>query len=786
MLPHDSETRSHLIPPVYSPGGGLPNAHPPLPHDQSRLYSRRASSCFDSLCHVAPPYPPLSSLHIAFHSKRSSPASSWPKSLLLLPILLFTFPLFAFPPFTFPPFTFPPFPFPPFPFPPFPFPPFTFPPFPFPPFTFPPFTFPPFPFPPFNFPPFPFPPFAFPPFTFPPFAFPPFAFPPFTFPQVAFQALIPCFLMTKVASTLAVQPLTSLAALPFLAVIQVCCTAPLSTPLDSTPLHSSLLHSSPLLFTPLFCIPTRFTPVLSTPLLSSALHPSPLHSSPFHSSPPHSTPPLSAHPPFFPGPLWGSFGQASLHHRLPPSLLPHLAHFRTASILCGAALGKLACTIAYRRPSSLSSLISAVPFNSTFSPKLTPPPPCLLFTYPFHTAQIRSSSLGLSPFAAALLSGLPPPKREGAVEGKVGGGKAAPGRGVLSAPGMVGAAERAAGRKEAVVMSACAFGNSLTLPLVFLATLLTRADADRAAGYLALFMLVPHVLDSGLQHVNMPLPPLCLPPFRSYPLSVFPPLRLPPSPSYPLSVFPPLRLPPSPTYSLSVLPPLRLPPSPSSPLSVFPHLRLPPSPSSPLSVSPPFSHCLHLSTAGPPPSGLWATACSQGGITSRRRVSGRGESDGTPYIPLFPLASLPPFPAGPPPSGLWVTACSHTTAVSPPPSPLSPPPSPLSPPPSPLSPLLPLPAGHPPSGPWATACSQGGITSRKRVLAGLLIGATPLAHFFLPASSSSAAAAAAASSLPASASAWLFSPATAGILHGVMEVSVEVGGVGGEECVLPH
>ncbi|CAI7751208.1 unnamed protein product [Closterium sp. NIES-53] len=61
------------------------------------------------------------------------------------------------------------------------------------------------------------------------------------------------------------------------------------------------------------------------------------------------------------------------------------------------------------------------------------------------------------------------------------------------------------------------------------------------------------------------------------------------------------------------------------------------------------------------------------------------------------------------------------------------------------------------------------------VLAGLLIGATPLSHFFLPASSSAAAAAA---SLPAYASPWLFSPATAGILHGIMEVSCEVGGVG--------
>ncbi|GJP62396.1 hypothetical protein CLOP_g19466, partial [Closterium sp. NIES-67] len=197
--------------------------------------------------------------------------------------------------------------------------------------------------------------------------------------QVAFQAMIPCFLMTKVASTLAVQPLASLAALPLVAVVQV---------------------------------------------------------------------------------------------------------------LCGAALGKLVCSIAYHRPSSLAS------------------PPAAR-----HIAFSVAQSLGLSPSAAAQLSGLPPPPpppppprssqarssvwggsargeggREGRGEGEVGGGKVR-GRGVLSAPGMVGAAERAAGRKEAVVMSACAFGNSLTLPLVFLATLLSKADADRAAGYLALFMV---------------------------------------------------------------------------------------------------------------------------------------------------------------------------------------------------------------------------------------------------------------------------------------------------------
>ncbi|CAI5990016.1 unnamed protein product [Closterium sp. NIES-64] len=229
--------------------------------------------------------------------------------------------------------------------------------------------------------------------------------------RVAFQALIPCFMMTKVASTLSVQPLSSLAFLPLLAVFQVICGV--------------------------IC-----------------------------------------------GILWISARQASLHHRLPPALLALLAPLCTSfvlhfslkllpthplpllQILCGLVLGKLACTIAYRRPSSLPSPPSAR-----------------------HIAFSVAQSIGLSPSAAALLSGLPFPQRDGGEEGAAGGEKVVPGRGVLSAPGMVGAAERAAGRKESVVMAACAFGNSLTLPLVFLATLLTRADADRAAGYLALFMV---------------------------------------------------------------------------------------------------------------------------------------------------------------------------------------------------------------------------------------------------------------------------------------------------------
>jgi predicted permease len=39
------------------------------------------------------------------------------------------------------------------------------------------------------------------------------------------------------------------------------------------------------------------------------------------------------------------------------------------------------------------------------------------------------------------------------------------------------------------VTTACAFGNSLTLPLVFLMALLPGAAAERATGFLALFLI---------------------------------------------------------------------------------------------------------------------------------------------------------------------------------------------------------------------------------------------------------------------------------------------------------
>ncbi|CAM6100938.1 unnamed protein product [Calypogeia fissa] len=49
---------------------------------------------------------------------------------------------------------------------------------------------------------------------------------------------------------------------------------------------------------------------------------------------------------------------------------------------------------------------------------------------------------------------------------------------------------RAATKKQAMITAACAFGNSLTLPLVFLSGVLaTTEEANRAAGYLALYMV---------------------------------------------------------------------------------------------------------------------------------------------------------------------------------------------------------------------------------------------------------------------------------------------------------
>ena len=60
-----------------------------------------------------------------------------------------------------------------------------------------------------------------------------------------------------------------------------------------------------------------------------------------------------------------------------------------------------------------------------------------------------------------------------------------------------------------LVMSCCAFGNSLTLPLVFLLALLPAAAADRATGYLALFMMgwSPMLWSFGLQLLGRSTPP---------------------------------------------------------------------------------------------------------------------------------------------------------------------------------------------------------------------------------------------------------------------------------------
>lgn len=59
-----------------------------------------------------------------------------------------------------------------------------------------------------------------------------------------------------------------------------------------------------------------------------------------------------------------------------------------------------------------------------------------------------------------------------------------------------------------LVLTCCAFGNSVTLPLVFLLALLPGAAADRATGYLALFMMgwSPMLWTFGLYLLNRGMP----------------------------------------------------------------------------------------------------------------------------------------------------------------------------------------------------------------------------------------------------------------------------------------
>ena len=58
------------------------------------------------------------------------------------------------------------------------------------------------------------------------------------------------------------------------------------------------------------------------------------------------------------------------------------------------------------------------------------------------------------------------------------------------------------------MLTCCAFGNSVTLPLVFLLALLPGAAADRATGYLALFMMgwSPMLWTFGLYLLNSGMP----------------------------------------------------------------------------------------------------------------------------------------------------------------------------------------------------------------------------------------------------------------------------------------
>ncbi|CAI5498886.1 unnamed protein product [Closterium sp. Naga37s-1] len=126
-------------------------------------------------------------------------------------------------------------------------------------------------------------------------------------------------------------------------------------------------------------------------------------------------------------------------------------------VLVGTVLGKAACLVAFHKPSSLlpsaALLPSLVTGNSVSSSNLKHSDGS---SRENHTELVATAAEPQSPAATAA--------------------SAAAAAAVLRT-------------KESVVTAVCAFSNSLSLPLVFLTALLSQVDGDRAAGYLALFMM---------------------------------------------------------------------------------------------------------------------------------------------------------------------------------------------------------------------------------------------------------------------------------------------------------
>ncbi|CAI5477560.1 unnamed protein product [Closterium sp. Yama58-4] len=130
-------------------------------------------------------------------------------------------------------------------------------------------------------------------------------------------------------------------------------------------------------------------------------------------------------------------------------------------VLVGTVLGKAACLVAFHKPSSLlpsaALLPSLVTGNSGSSSNLKHSDGS---SRENHTELVATAA---EPTATAAT--------------------------VSTTLAAAEAAAAALRTKESVVTAVCAFSNSLSLPLVFLTALLSQVDGDRAAGYLALFMM---------------------------------------------------------------------------------------------------------------------------------------------------------------------------------------------------------------------------------------------------------------------------------------------------------
>ncbi|CAK9211013.1 unnamed protein product [Sphagnum troendelagicum] len=143
----------------------------------------------------------------------------------------------------------------------------------------------------------------------------------------------------------------------------------------------------------------------------------------------------------------------------PSASLLALPLIAIAQVFVGALLGKVACRIVFGKPSSPRplSVETALP---------AAPAPAALIT----TTAIKGGGLKSLPEAPP-----PPPPLHMVLP--------------TSTSWIAAEQHKATKKKEAIITAACAFGNSLTLPLVFMTGVLAADELNQAAGYLALFMV---------------------------------------------------------------------------------------------------------------------------------------------------------------------------------------------------------------------------------------------------------------------------------------------------------